>query len=67
LAPADFPDVSKLEKSIVIDSFGGKTGGSPLSFLQATKKPEKRIRNNPNDTSFFIMLTINFENNDRID
>ncbi len=35
--------VEKLLKSIIIDSCAGKTGGSPLSFLQLIIKPAERI------------------------
>jgi hypothetical protein len=52
---ADFFPVLKLLKSIAIDSAGGRTGGSPLSFLQpVNKKVVQRQNIKVTDISFFI-------------
>jgi len=51
---ADFFPDSKFEKSILNDSIGGRTGGSPLSFLQLVNEQDKMIPKDKKTTIFFI-------------
>jgi hypothetical protein len=57
---SDFFAVAKLLKSIVIDSAGGKVGGSPLSFLHPVKKPVETASINKIGIIFFIGKQIKF-------